>query len=164
MRAASTCHDPIVATLATFAASVMGPSRVLAERGLGLGGVRAIQEWLETHPSLRHRPDLILTDLDGPGTFTLVDVKTLDAAGASRITSEHTDRDRLAAHAACARHWMTEYGRMPHGCRLVIFVVSAGGAIGSAAQSLIRALSGAPAQCSVPPLPNCSHASPPPQQ
>ena len=119
----------------------MGPSRVLAERGLGLGGVRAIQEWLETHPSLRHRPDLILTDLDGPGTFTLVDVKTLDAAGASRITSEHTDRDRLAAHAACARHWMTEYGRMPHGCRLVIFVVSAGGAIGSAAQSLIRALS-----------------------
>ena len=140
LRSTATCHDPVVATLATFAAGCLGPARVRAERGLGAGGVSAIQQWLDVHP-LPHRPDLILTDLDGPGTFTIIDVKTLDAAGPSHIASDHTDRDRLAAHAAAARHWTASYGVLPPRCRLVIFVVGTSGSIGSAGQSLLRALS-----------------------
>jgi hypothetical protein len=48
---------------------------------------------------LPHSPDLVLVDFDGRGTFTLIEVKTFDVAGASRIHSSHTDRDRGAAHA-----------------------------------------------------------------
>ena len=68
-------------------------------------------------------------------------MKTLDAAGPSHIASDHTDRDRLAAHAAAARQWTASYGVLPPRCRLVIFVVGTSGSIGSAGQSLLRALS-----------------------
>ena len=140
IRATTTCHDPVVAALAVFAAGAMGAHRVIAEHGLGAGGVQALNQWMVRFASLRHRPDLVLTDLDGPGTFTLVDVKTLDAAGATHIAAEHTDRDRLAAHRASVETWTRSYGALPQGCRLVVFVVSAGGSIGSAAQALLARL------------------------
>ena len=46
-----------------------------------------------------HTPDLALEGFDGSGTFTLVEVKTIDPAGPTHIHAQHiTDRDRGAAH------------------------------------------------------------------
>lgn len=43
---------------------------------------------------LAHTPDLVLHGFDGPRTHTLVEVKTFDPAGHSRIHSSHTVTDR----------------------------------------------------------------------
>ena len=66
----------------------VGSDRVIRERG---GGMAA---FMLRFPALRHRPDLVLEDVDGPGTCVLVDVKLLDAAGPTWIRTRHTDRSR----------------------------------------------------------------------
>ena len=84
--------------------------------------------------ALRHRPDIVLVGLDGPGTYCLVDVKTLDAAGATHRHTHHTDRVRLAGHVAIARHSaQSEYGALPPRMRLAILAVSTLGSFGPAA-------------------------------
>ena len=49
-----------------------------------------------------HAPDIILRDFDKAGTYVLIDIKTLDAAGPSHVAAHHTDRARLTAHLAIA--------------------------------------------------------------
>ena len=91
--------------------------------------------------SLRHRPDLVLLNLDGQGKHVIVDVKTFDAAGATHVATHHTDTTRLGAHTAeekrCARH---DYGALPPGFRLSVFTVSTLGSFGPAAQALLSEL------------------------
>ena len=91
--------------------------------------------------SLPKQPDLVLEDFDGPGTYLVVDVKTLDVAGATRIAAQHTDRIRLAAHSAARLASIGDYGPMPRGMRLVTFAVSTFGAFGDEAQRLLRDIS-----------------------
>ena len=75
-------------------------------------------------------------------SFTLIDVKTFDPAGASHINTNHTDRTRLAAHRAIARHSReTEYGPLPERMRLIILPISIFGAIGTPGQAFISELS-----------------------
>ena len=47
---------------------------------------------------LRRRPDIVIPGPD-PDTWILLDVKTLDSAGDTFISRQHTDRIRGAAHA-----------------------------------------------------------------
>ena len=55
-------------------------------------------------------PKTKIENYDGVRSFTLIDVKTFDPAGTSHINTNHTDRTRLAAHRAIARHSReTEY-------------------------------------------------------
>ena len=130
MRLHTTCHDPAVQALIPFLDATLGASRVTAERG-GHGGQRAVDQWMQYNP-ISHAPDIILHDYDGPNSFVLIDIKTLDAAAPSHIAAHHTDRARLPAHLAIAansrRH---QYGDIAPNMRLVIIAISTCGAINS---------------------------------
>ena len=132
VRLSGVCHDPAVHALVVCLDALLGPSHVIAERPSG----RAALEQFMAGPgaALRHRPDVVLAGLDGPGTYCLVDVKTLDAAGATHRHAHHTDRTRLAAHLAVARHSaQSEYGVLPPRMRLVVLAVSTFGSFGPSA-------------------------------
>ena len=120
---------------------MIGADRVIRERG---GGMAA---FMLRFPLLGHRPDLVLEDVDGPGTYVIVDVKLLDAAGPTWIRTRHTDRTRRAAHLDLQRRWQRDYfrhypsGEAPSGVRLVVFSISTFGALGPDALALLRTLS-----------------------
>ena len=68
-------------------------------------------------------------------------MKTLDAAGSSHISTDHTDRQRLTAHAAITRHTARlEYGTLPDRMRLVVIAVSTFGAIGGPGRAFLTEL------------------------
>ena len=95
--------------------------------------------------ALPHIPDLVLQGFDGPGTFTLVEVKTFDPAGDFHLESRHTDRDRGAAHAhvvSLARRvdYRLDSSPLPARMRLVVFSVSTFGPIGSTGLAFLREL------------------------
>jgi hypothetical protein len=162
IRLHTTCHDPAVQALVHFLDAIHGSHRVIAERG-GLGGHRGLNQWMQgPGAGLRHIPDIVLENYDGVRSFTLIDVKTFDPAGASHINTNHTDRTRLAAHRAIARHSReTEYGPLPERMRLIILPISIFGAIGTPGQAFISELSRRVGG-SVPPslLPHASWATP----
>ena len=87
--------------------------------------------------ALRHRPDIVLLNFDGLGKHVLVDVKTIDAAGATHVNDHHTDRVRLAAHVHAAQLCAAQYAPLPRGFRLVTFAVSTFGSLGPQAQALL---------------------------
>ena len=79
-----------------------------------------------------------------PGSYVIIDVKTLDALGPDFVASHHTDRARLAAHVQRERETIAQYGgagALPPRMRLVPFVVSTMGALGSSAEAFITELS-----------------------
>ncbi len=162
MRLHTICHDPAVQALVPFLDAVLGPACVTAERG-GQGGHAAMDAWMQgPGAGLPKPPDIVLTDFDGPRSYTLIDVKSLDAAGASHIASDHTDSSRLAAHRAATRRCVhTEYGPLPPRMRLVVLAVSTFGAIDRPGQALISELSRR-TRGTVPPslLPHASWAVP----
>lgn len=116
---------------------------VLGERASGRGDLDA---WCVRmgvgyeSGGITHRPDVVVTDAFGADAHLIIDVKTLDVAGASHIASEHTDSQRGAAHRAVARRCVREYGVIPARSRLVPFVVSTFGALGEDALSLLAIL------------------------
>ena len=142
VRLHTTCHDPAVKALVPFLDAIHGSHRVMGERG-GLGGHRGLDQFMQgPGAGLRHIPDIVLENFDGPRSFTLIDVKTFDPAGPTHITTNHTDRTRLAAHIAVAKHSReTEYGPLPERMRLIIIPVSIFGAIGTPGQAFISELS-----------------------
>ena len=162
IRLHSVCHDPTVRALIPFLDAVLGESRVIAERG-GVRGRVALDAWMQgPGAGLRHAPDIVLTDFDGARSYTLIDVKTLDAAGTTHISSHHTDRDRLTAHRHIATHSRdTEYGPLPPRMRLIIVAVSSFGSIGPGGQAFLSELGRRVGQ-TVPPalLPHASWATP----
>ena len=97
--------------------------------------------WLWGLPCNTDRPDIVLRGFDGPQSYTLLDVKTFDAAGASHVASQHTDAGRLAAHTSVAKHCVeTEYGVLPPRMRLIPLTVSTHGALGPEAQRFLSDL------------------------
>ena len=69
-------------------------------------------------------------------------LKTFDPAGPTHINTNHTDRDRLAAHLAVAHRCReTEYGPLPARMRLIVLPISIFGAIGTPGQAFISELS-----------------------
>ena len=121
------CPNP---TLVPFLDAILGASRVTAERG-GHGGQRAVDQWMQSNP-ISHAPDIILHDYDRPGSFVLIDIKTLDAAGSAHVAAHHTDRARLSAHLAIAAHSRRhQYGDIAPNMRLIILAIRTCGAINS---------------------------------
>ena len=91
-------------------------------------------------------PDLVLTGLDGPGTYRIVEVKTLDPTGPTHLAAHHTNTTRLRAHlAAESRSRRAEYRlagpgatELPRGVSLSFFVVSTLGALHGPSHALLR--------------------------
>jgi len=103
-------HDPLVRVLTRLFDSVFGPARVLAERD---GTRRQLTQWMGVHGvGVQHRPDIVISGLHGPGSFTLIDVKTLDVCGPMHIQSHQSHRVRLAPHAAVERPLPLIMGRL----------------------------------------------------
>ena len=142
VRLHTTCHDPAVQALIPFLDAILGAHRVIGERGR-LGGHRGLDQWMQgPGAGLRKVPDIVLENFDGPRSYTLIDVKTFDPAGPTHINTNHTDRDRLAAHLAIARNCReTEYGPLPARMRLIVLPISIFGAIGTPGQAFISELS-----------------------
>ena len=142
VRLSSTCHDRAVQSLVPILDAAFGADRVLAERGGHRGRAAIDQFMLGAGAGLRHRPDIVLVGFDGPGTFLLLDLKTLDTAGATHIAASHTDRRRLPAHISVERHsTLTQYGVLPPRMRLVIISVSTFGSIGRAGVAFLAEVS-----------------------
>ena len=113
-----------------------------AERG-GTGGRKSIDEFMEGPGALlRHRPDLVLAGFDGPNTYTVIDIKTLDTAGPAHNTDHHTDTRRLGAHIWARDHCLrSDYQNMiPPRMRLVVIVISSFGSFGGDAQPFFSEL------------------------
>ena len=90
---------------------------------------------------LNHRPDIELRNFDGPRSYTLLDIKTFDAAGATHVASQHTDASRSAAHTSIASHCVgTEYSALPPRMRLIPLTVSTHGAFGPEATRFLSDL------------------------
>ena len=99
----STAHDPTVQALVPFLDAIFGSSRVTAERG-GLRGQRAVDQWMQgAGAGVNHAPDIILRDYDKAGTFVLIDIKTLDAAGPSHL-ARRCSPHRSSAPLRSPRH------------------------------------------------------------
>ena len=108
-----------------------------------------MREWMLTHGSaLPKQPDIVICDLDGPGSFTLIDIKVTDSCGPTAVSRLHSDTTRHASHSHISRqssldYWGSPQGTPPPGVRmrLVTFVISAAGAISPDAQGLLAAVS-----------------------
>ena len=142
VRLHTVCHDPAVQALIPFLDAIHGSHRVIAERG-GHGGHRSLDAWMQgPGAGLRKVPDIVLENFDGPQSFLLIDVKTLDAAGLTHVLTRHTDRVRLAAHRYVTRRAVQEeYGALPARMRLVVLPISTFGAIGAPGHAFIGELS-----------------------
>ena len=146
IRLHTTVHDPTRDTLAGILTAALGPSRVVSE---WTGSLRQMREWMLTHGSaLPKQPDIVICDLDGPGSFTLIDIKVTDSCGPTAVSRLHSDTTRHASHSHISRqssldYWGSPQGTPPPGVRmrLVTFVISAAGAISPDAQGLLAAVS-----------------------
>ena len=139
IRLSGTCHDPAVHALVVGLDALMGPAHVFAERPSGRASLDDFMDG--PGAGLRHRPDAVIAGLDGPGTYCLIDVKTFDPCGATHVSTDHTDRRRLAAHIAITRHSSrAEYGDLPPRMRLVVVAVSAFGSFGPSALDFFATL------------------------
>jgi hypothetical protein len=125
-----------VRALTVLLDALFGADRVLAER---LGSRRQIDEWCAMHLT-GHRPDIVVRGMHGPGSFTVIEVRTFDATGPTHVTTHATDRRRGGAHVALALAAFAQYGPMPPGSRLVPFVVSTAGALGRQAAAFVAEL------------------------
>ena len=143
IRLGATCHDQAVRTLADCFSAILGSDKVIADRGIGTGQA-AIHAWRQgPGASLYHTPDIVLVGLDGPGRYTLIEVKTFDVAGATHLTSSaHPDRSRLTVHAEVARlsardEYRTNVQPLAPAFRLIHFPISTFGSIGASGQQLL---------------------------
>ena len=114
--------------------------RVIAERP---GSHRQMSSsMLREGSSLLKQPDIIIPGLDGPRSFTLIDVKVFDPAAPSYADSsaKSAQHRHRALEAAGPREYFGASRRPPPGSRMRIctFVVSSFGSLGSQALGLIR--------------------------
>ena len=150
IRRPATCHDEVRDALVAILDAALPQGMVLAERP-GHGGHGGIDRWWDEHGDgrLLHRPDIVLCGLDGPTTFTLIDVKTFDPAGPTWVARSHTDTTPRAAHVAweserAPRQYFGAAGRlidadpMRGRMRLCTFALSTFGAFGQQALDLLR--------------------------
>ena len=108
------------------------------------GRRRAFLQWWGVHGGLlHHRPDLVLVDYYGRGTFAVLDVKTFDVAGVTHLDGQHTHRTRRATHDheedRCRRleYRVTPQQPLPPQFRLTVFAVSTFGSLGSEALTFL---------------------------
>ena len=144
IRLGRTASDRVRDALVSLCDSVFGASRVIAERP---GSHTAINHFMATAGAgLLHRPDLLIRDLDGPGSYTLIDVKVFDPAGDTHVAVHHSDTTRLAVHSHMERVTPRIYFGPTDSppdhlrVRLVTFTLSTFGALGAQSQTFISRL------------------------
>ena len=54
--------------------------------------------FMQRFPGLGHQPDIVLEDFDGRDSYTILEIKTCEPAGATYIARRHTDSSRGPAH------------------------------------------------------------------
>ena len=139
IRRQRTMHHPTRDALGIICQAVLGASRVITSSGPRLAET-ALAQHARDH-LVRRIPDLALRDFRYPGSWTYVEVRSLDTCGATHITTHHTDTTRLAAHLAAERAAVPQYHPLPPHSDLVVFAISPYGAIGPQGLTLLRQLS-----------------------
>ena len=114
--------------------------RVIAERP---GSHQQMSSFmLREGSSLLKQPDIIIPDLDGPRSFTLIDVKICDPAAPSyaAASAKSAQHRHQTLEAAGPREYFGPSRRPPPGSRMRIctFVVSSFGSLGTQALGLIK--------------------------
>ena len=140
-----TMHHHVRDAIVRVVLATLPSSRVYAEAS-GRGGHRTINEYMRTvGAGIGHRPDFVIVDWDsspaGQHCYTVFDIKTVDPAGASHITADHTDTRRSASHLAAARRAAADYAPLPPRTRLVTLSISPYGSFGPGFHSFISELS-----------------------
>ena len=131
-------------TLAWLLTAVLGERMVIRETPDGGGRMRA---FMQRFPGLGHQPDIVLEGFDGRDSYTILEIKTCEPAGDTYIAHQHTATSRGAAHRFLERTFAPGQYTIPAHqpgsprLRLLTFVVSVRGALGSEAQTFIRQLS-----------------------
>ena len=137
-------HHPVRDTLAWLLTAVLGERMVIRETPDGGGRMRA---FMQRFPGLGHQPDIVLEGFDGRDSYTILEIKTCEPAGDTYIAHQHTATSRGAAHRFLEQTFAPGQYTMPAHqpgaprLRLLTFVVSVRGALGSEAQTFIRQLS-----------------------
>ena len=137
-------HHPVRDTLAWLLTAVLGERMVIREDRDGGG---RMSSFMQRFPGLGHQPDIVLEGFDGPGSYTILEIKTCEPAGDTFIAHRHTATSRGAAHRFLEQTYSPGQYTMPAHqpgaprLRLLTFVVSVRGALGSEAQTFIRQIS-----------------------
>jgi len=61
------------------------------------GGGR-MSSFMQRFPGLGHQPDIVLEGFDGPGSYTILEIKTCEPAGDTFIAHRHTATSRRATY------------------------------------------------------------------
>ena len=144
LRLQRSVHHPVRDTLAWLLTAVLGERMVIREDRDGGGRMRS---FMQRFPGLGHQPDIVLEGFDGPGSYTILEIKTCEPAGDTFIAHRHTATSRGAAHRFLEQTYSPGQYTMPAHqpgaprLRLLTFVVSVRGALGSEAQTFIRQIS-----------------------
>ena len=127
-------HNPVRDALAEMLMSAYPRARVLVEPA----------SWPRF--SAVKRPDIVVECGYGPGIHLLIDVKTVDGAGATHLRVDHTDRFPLGAHNELENGLIREYTyrggvHYPHAIgnnKLVCCAVGRWGGLGKGLRQLIK--------------------------
>jgi hypothetical protein len=144
LRLQRSVHHPVRDTLAWLLTAVLGERMVIREDRDGGG---RMSSFMQRFPGLGHQPDIVLEGFDGPGSYTILEIKTCEPAGDTFIAHRHTATSRGAAHRFLEQTYSPGQYTMPAHqpgaprLRLLTFVVSVRGALGSEAQTFIRQIS-----------------------
>ena len=137
-------HHPVRDCLARLLTAALGERMVIREDSSGAGRMRS---FMQRFPGLGHQPDIVLEGFDGRGSYTILEIKTCEPAGATYIARRHTDTTRGAAHRyleqilAPGQYTLPTHQLGEPRLRLVTVAVSVHGALGSEAQTFIRQIS-----------------------
>ena len=130
-------HNPVRDVLARLLSTIVSPDRLYIERS-GRGGGQSVAALAALH-GLRHRPDLAVADWDGPGSYLVIEIKSFDSLGRTRLATHHTDRSdrRGAAHRAVEQRALAQYIPLPPRFRVVTVAIDPYGVIGPEGLALI---------------------------
>ena len=141
MRRQVTAHNPVRDCVGEMMRCAYPGARVIVE---GEGG-NALSIFMQRYPLVLHRPDIVIDNFDGRGTYLLIDIKTVAPTGRTFRRTKHTDETRLAAQQAredtLHRDYFGASGRLPRTyppMLLRCFAISAFGTLGRQAQTLVK--------------------------
>ncbi|KAL1503047.1 hypothetical protein AB1Y20_011114 [Prymnesium parvum] len=89
IRASDALHHPLRDVVADMLRSVHGHARVRVEPA----------DW-RIYSSVK-RPDIVVIDARGPGRHLIIDIKTVDPTGRTRLATDHTDEMALGGLVEC---------------------------------------------------------------
>ncbi|KAL1514666.1 hypothetical protein AB1Y20_003754 [Prymnesium parvum] len=129
IRASDALHHPLRDVVADMLRSVHGHARVRVEPA----------DW-RIYSSVK-RPDIVVIDARGPGRHLIIDIKTVDPTGRTRLATDHTDEMALGGLVEVERALPDEYtdhGRAPNAIGAAVLVCAAVGRFGGIGEGLLN--------------------------